>query len=88
MDKKPSGNDIYSHNLRSNNPNISGNSLNRKESYLNKMEKRGYIYANRLHKVAVLSMVAFIIGNIGILLYKYNRYWKMRRDPNYHAQYQ
>jgi hypothetical protein len=46
---------------------------------INKMEKIGYRVANGVHKVAVLSLVFFIFGNIFYLGKQYNDYWRARR---------
>jgi hypothetical protein len=47
--------------------------------YITRMEKFGYKFANRLHRIGVLSLVGFITFNIYIFAKEYNAYWRARR---------
>lgn len=43
------------------------------------IELKGYKAANKVHKLATLGLISFMMGNVIWLLYKYNIYWKRRR---------
>lgn len=47
--------------------------------HINKIEKIGYTVANKIHKYAVLTVVGFIIFNIGMFAKQYNDHWRARR---------
>ena len=46
---------------------------------VHRVEKIGYKMANGLHKVGVLTLVTFILGNIFWFGKEYNNYWRARR---------
>ncbi len=58
-------------------------SLNSRSNLFRSIENVGYKSANKIHRFATLGLFLFTFGNIGILLYKYNTYWKGRRVSHY-----
>jgi len=55
------------------------NSLEKKGSFLSKIERFGYKTANLTHKFFVLSLFSFILFNVGFFIKEYNAYWRARR---------
>ena len=58
---------------------MNNNSIAKKETFVNKIEKIGYKSANGIHKFFVLGMFTFIVGNFFYFLKEYNAYWRARR---------
>lgn len=54
-------------------------SLNSRSNLFRSIENVGYKSANKIHRFATLGLFLFTFGNITLLLYKYNSYWKNRR---------
>jgi hypothetical protein len=51
----------------------------RETAQASRFEKIGYKLANKVHKLAVFSIVSFIAFNIFLFGKEYNDHWKARR---------